>query len=145
MTSQGPSKFVQIHMRHPVGTAEAYFVCNIGPNFQISLVYAFIGCPQSVHFATAWWRGGRSRQRKLNGRGARGEQNFSLLVRMRAPNFGSSSLSLVCCPYTPAENNNIGAIRNYVDILSKKYVFGMDFFITLLPECTTKWHFGSKL
>jgi hypothetical protein len=34
---------------------------------------------------------------------------------MRAPNFGSSSLSLVCCPNTPAENNNIGAIRNYVD------------------------------
>ena len=29
-------------------TAEAYFVCHIGPNFQISLIYAFIGCPQSV-------------------------------------------------------------------------------------------------
>ena len=26
-------------------TAEAYFVCHIGPNFQISLIYAFIGCP----------------------------------------------------------------------------------------------------
>ena len=25
-----------------------YFVCHIGSNFQISLVYAFIGCPQSV-------------------------------------------------------------------------------------------------
>ena len=25
--------------------AEAYFVCHIGPNFQISLIYAFIGCP----------------------------------------------------------------------------------------------------
>ena len=37
---------------------------------------------------------------------------------MRAPNFGSSSLSLVCCPYTPAENNNIGAISNYVDIVA---------------------------
>jgi hypothetical protein len=28
-----------------LGTAEAYFVCNISPNFQISLIYAFIGCP----------------------------------------------------------------------------------------------------
>jgi hypothetical protein len=25
--------------------AEAYFVCHIGPIFQISLIYAFIGCP----------------------------------------------------------------------------------------------------
>ena len=31
-----------------LGTAEAYFVCHIGPKFQISLIYAFIGCPQSV-------------------------------------------------------------------------------------------------
>ena len=31
-----------------LGTAEAYFVCHISPNFQISLIYAFIGCPQSV-------------------------------------------------------------------------------------------------
>ena len=32
---------------HPkfLGTAEAYFVCHIGPKFQISLIYAFIGCP----------------------------------------------------------------------------------------------------
>ena len=28
--------------------AEAYFVCHIGRTFQISLIYAFIGCPQSV-------------------------------------------------------------------------------------------------
>ena len=28
-----------------IGTAEAYFVCHIGPKFQISLIYAFIGCP----------------------------------------------------------------------------------------------------
>ena len=28
-----------------LGTAEAHFVCHIGPNFQISLIYAFIGCP----------------------------------------------------------------------------------------------------
>ena len=28
-----------------LGTAEAYFVCHIDPNFQISLIYAFIGCP----------------------------------------------------------------------------------------------------
>ena len=34
-----------------LGTAEAYFVCHIGPNFQISLIYAFIGCPLSVHSA----------------------------------------------------------------------------------------------
>ena len=27
-----------------LGTAKAYFVCHIGPNFQISLIYAFIGC-----------------------------------------------------------------------------------------------------
>ena len=38
-----------------LGTAEAYFVCHIGPIFQISLIYAFIMCPQSVacyHFFT---------------------------------------------------------------------------------------------
>ena len=28
-----------------LSTAEAYFVCNICPIFQISLIYAFIGCP----------------------------------------------------------------------------------------------------
>ena len=28
-----------------LGTAEAYFVCHSGPKFQISLIYAFIGCP----------------------------------------------------------------------------------------------------
>ena len=28
-----------------LGTAKAYFVCHIRPNFQISLIYAFIGCP----------------------------------------------------------------------------------------------------
>ena len=28
-----------------LGTAEAYFVCHMGPKFKISLVYAFIGCP----------------------------------------------------------------------------------------------------
>ena len=27
------------------GTAEGYFVCRIGPNFQIFLIHAFIGCP----------------------------------------------------------------------------------------------------
>jgi hypothetical protein len=27
-----------------LGTAEAYFVCHVGPIFQISLIYAFIGC-----------------------------------------------------------------------------------------------------
>jgi hypothetical protein len=26
-------------------TVEAYFVCHIGPNFQIFLIYAFIGYP----------------------------------------------------------------------------------------------------
>ena len=29
-------------------TAEAYFVCHISPNFQISLIFAFIGSPLSV-------------------------------------------------------------------------------------------------
>ena len=28
-----------------LGTAKAYFVCHIGPIFQISFIYAFIGCP----------------------------------------------------------------------------------------------------
>ena len=28
-----------------LGTAEPYFVCHISPIFQISLIYAFIGCP----------------------------------------------------------------------------------------------------
>ena len=28
-----------------LGTAKAYFVCHIGPIIQISLIYAFIGCP----------------------------------------------------------------------------------------------------
>ena len=28
-----------------LGTAKAYFVCHISQNFQISLIYAFIGCP----------------------------------------------------------------------------------------------------
>ena len=31
-----------------LGTAEAYFVSHFGPIFQISLIYAFIGCPYSV-------------------------------------------------------------------------------------------------
>ena len=31
-----------------LGTAEAYFVCHIGPKFQIFLIYAFIGYPQSM-------------------------------------------------------------------------------------------------
>ena len=28
-----------------LGMAAAYFVCHIGPIFQVSLIYAFIGCP----------------------------------------------------------------------------------------------------
>ena len=28
-----------------LGMAKAYFVCHTGPNFQISLIYAFIVCP----------------------------------------------------------------------------------------------------
>ena len=28
-----------------LSTAEAYLVCHIGPNFQMSLINAFIGCP----------------------------------------------------------------------------------------------------
>ena len=47
-------KLRSLHGRKPtpiykfLGTAGAYFVCHIGPNFQISLIFAFIGCPQSV-------------------------------------------------------------------------------------------------
>ena len=36
-------KFTHIHKF--LDTAEAYFVCHIGPIFQVSLIYAFIGCP----------------------------------------------------------------------------------------------------
>ena len=36
------------HNPNFLGTAEAYFVCRIGPNFKISLIYAFTWCPQSV-------------------------------------------------------------------------------------------------
>ena len=32
-----------------LGTAEAYFVSHISPNFQFSLIYVFIGCPLSVN------------------------------------------------------------------------------------------------
>ena len=32
-----------------LGTSEAYFVCHIDPIFQISLIYAFIGCLRSMH------------------------------------------------------------------------------------------------
>ena len=32
-----------------LGTTKAYFVCHIGTIFQISLIYAFIGCPKLVH------------------------------------------------------------------------------------------------
>ena len=41
-----------------LGTAEACFVCHIGPIFQISLIYDFIGCPQSVNLSTKhkFWR-----------------------------------------------------------------------------------------
>ena len=42
-----PSLHGQKFTRTPtfLGTAEAYFVCHIGPNFQISLIHAFMGCP----------------------------------------------------------------------------------------------------
>jgi hypothetical protein len=33
-----------------LGTAKAYFVCHIGPFFQILLIHDFIGCPQSELF-----------------------------------------------------------------------------------------------
>ena len=43
-----------------LGTAKAYFVCHTTPNFQIFLIYAYIGCPQSVaYFLTSFrwlWR-----------------------------------------------------------------------------------------
>ena len=31
-----------------LGMAAAYFVCHIGPFFQVSQIHAFIGCPQSL-------------------------------------------------------------------------------------------------
>ena len=31
-----------------LSTAKAYFVCLIGPKFQISLMFAFIGCPWNI-------------------------------------------------------------------------------------------------
>ena len=31
-----------------LGTAKAYFICHIGPNFQISLIYVLIGCLYTV-------------------------------------------------------------------------------------------------
>ena len=34
-----------------LGTTEAYSVCHIGPIFQISIIYAFIGCRQSVRLS----------------------------------------------------------------------------------------------
>ena len=39
-TAKNPLKFL--------GNNEKYFVCLIGPNFHISLINAFIWCPQSV-------------------------------------------------------------------------------------------------
>ena len=36
-----------------LGTAKAYFVCHIGPNFQISLIYAFTGCLYSLNLGIA--------------------------------------------------------------------------------------------
>ena len=35
-----------------LGMWAAHFVCHIGPIFQISLIYAFIGCPQSMVLTT---------------------------------------------------------------------------------------------
>ena len=44
-----------------LGTAEAYFVGHISPNFQISLICAFIGCRYSM----IWYMNGlHNRQRK---------------------------------------------------------------------------------
>ena len=47
LVMQSPSLHGQKYTPTPkfLGMAEAYFVCHIGPNFQISLIYAFIGCP----------------------------------------------------------------------------------------------------
>ena len=38
-----------------LGTAKGYFVCCIGPNFQISLICAFTGCPLSVVSIEEWF------------------------------------------------------------------------------------------
>ena len=37
------------------GTAKGYFVCRIGPKFQISLICAFTGCPSSVVSIEEWF------------------------------------------------------------------------------------------
>ena len=42
VTSQ--TLFFRLALAKFLGTAEAYFVCHIGPIFQISLICAFIGC-----------------------------------------------------------------------------------------------------
>ena len=41
--------------QHFLGTAEAYIVCHIGPKFQISWIYAFIGFPV-VRASTPWFK-----------------------------------------------------------------------------------------
>jgi hypothetical protein len=46
--------YLQLPLRQFLGTAKAYFVCHIGPIFQISLIFAFIGCPLSVAGSNRW-------------------------------------------------------------------------------------------
>ena len=39
-----------------LGTAETYFVCHIGPNFHIALIYAFIGCAKSMLYCNVLFK-----------------------------------------------------------------------------------------
>ena len=51
ITGHPVRKSPSLHGRKPtptpkfLSTAGAYFVCHTGPNFQVSLIFAFIGCP----------------------------------------------------------------------------------------------------
>ena len=58
-----------------LGTDEAYFVCHISPIFQISLIYAFIGCSSSVLMRI--WASILQRKRS-------DELNFSLKVTIQS-------------------------------------------------------------
>ena len=56
-----------------LGTAEAYFVGHISPNFQISLIYAFLGCRYSM----IWYMNGlhnRQREKEASFEGQEGKR-----------------------------------------------------------------------
>ena len=49
------------------GTAEAYFVCHIGPNFQIFLIYAFIGVRSPWKGYSPPWRSPNYTKKGMSG------------------------------------------------------------------------------